>query len=113
MMKQKIWRLVRPMAMEKTIIECIEVAKEKGNCVVCVPATETVIVKRPDGALDIPDRDTSLMARAPQCFVLKDILEAHRKALAEGIRRILCCYLSHRSHSCIGSRKKNYTFFAS
>ena len=91
---------VRPLAMEKTIIECIEVAKEKGNCVVCVPATETVIVKRPDGALDIPDRDTSLMARAPQCFVLKDILEAHRKALAEGIHDFVdsCTMMHHYGH---------------
>ena len=91
---------VRPLAMEKTIIECIEVAKEKGNCVVCVPATETVVVKRSDGALDVPDRDTSLIARAPQCFMLKDILEAHRKALAEGIHDFVdsCTMMHHYGH---------------
>ena len=91
---------VRPLAMEKTIIECIEVAKEKGNCVVCVPATETLIVRGADGVLDIPDRDTSLMARAPQCFVLKDILEAHRKAQAEGIHDFVdsCTMMHHYGH---------------
>lgn len=91
---------VRPLAMEKTIIECIEVAKEKGNCVVCVPATETLIVRGADGALDVPDRDSSLMARAPQCFVLKDILEAHRKALAEGIHDFVdsCTMMHHYGH---------------
>ena len=91
---------VRPLAMEKTIIECIEVAKENGNCVVCVPATETVVVKRSDGALDVPDRDTSLIARAPQCFMLKDILEAHRKALAEGIHDFVdsCTMMHHYGH---------------
>lgn len=74
---------VRPLAMEKTIIECIEVAREEGNCVVCVPETETIVIRNADGSLEVPDRDTALVARAPQCFVLKDVLEAHQKALEE------------------------------
>ena len=74
---------VRPLAMEKTIIECIEVAKEKGNSIVCVPASETIVIKKADGSLEVPDRNAILMVRAPQCFVLKDVLEAHQKALAE------------------------------
>lgn len=75
---------VRPLVTEKTVIECIETAKEKGNCVVCVPATETVAIKNTDGSLGVPNRDNVLMFRAPQCFILKDVLEAHQKALAEG-----------------------------
>lgn len=75
---------VRPLAMEKTVIECIETTKKKGNCVVCVPATETVAIKNTDGSLEVPNRDNVLMFRAPQCFILKDVLEAHQKALAEG-----------------------------
>lgn len=90
---------VRPLAMEKSIIECIEVAKEKGNCVVCVPATETIIT-RSEGALDIIDRDTSLIARAPQCFVLKDVLAAHRQARAEGRHDFVdtCTMMHHYGH---------------
>ena len=90
---------VRPLAMEKSIIECIEVAKEKGNCVVCVPATETVIA-RSEGALNIIDRDTSLIARAPQCFVLKDVLAAHRQAQAEGRHDFVdtCTMMRHYGH---------------
>jgi len=90
---------VRPLAMEKSIIECIEVAKEKGNCVVCVPATETVIA-RSEGSLDIIDRDSSLIARAPQCFVLKDVLTAHRQAQAEGIHDFVdtCTMMRHYGH---------------
>lgn len=90
---------VRPLAMEKSIIECIEVAKEKGNCVVCVPATETVIT-RSEGALDIIDRDASLIARAPQCFVLKDVLAAHRQAQAEGRHDFVdtCTMMRHYGH---------------
>ena len=32
----------------------------------------------------IPERKNSLIARAPQSFLLKDIINAHRKALKEG-----------------------------
>ena len=90
---------VRPLAMEKSIIECIEVAKEKGNCVVCVPATETVITSS-EGSLNIIDRDASLIARAPQCFVLKDVLAAHRQAQAEGRHDFVdtCTMMRHYGH---------------
>jgi 2-C-methyl-D-erythritol 4-phosphate cytidylyltransferase len=88
---------VRPLAMEKTIIECIEVAKEKGNSIVCVPAMETIVMKKADGSLEVPDRDSVLMVRAPQCFVLKDVLEAHQKALAEGRHDFVdtCSMMNH------------------
>ena len=90
---------VRPLAMEKSIIECIEVAKEKGNCVVCVPSTETVVT-RSEGALDIIDRDSLLIARAPQCFVLKDVLAAHRQAQVEGRHDFVdtCTMMHHYGH---------------
>jgi 2-C-methyl-D-erythritol 4-phosphate cytidylyltransferase len=80
---------VRPLAMEKTIIECIEVAKKKGNSIVCVPTTETIVIKKNDGSLEEPERDSVLMVRAPQCFVLKDVLEAHQKALADGLHNFV------------------------
>jgi len=92
---------VRPLAMEKTIIECIEVAREKGSCVVCVPAMETVVIRQPDGQLAMPDRDLALMARAPQCFVLKDVLAAHRRAQAEDRHDFVdtCTMMHHYGHS--------------
>ena len=90
---------VRPLAMEKSIIECVEVAKEKGNCVVCVPSTETVVT-RSEGALDIIDRDSLLIARAPQCFVLKDVLAAHHQAQVEGRHDFVdtCTMMHHYGH---------------
>ena len=99
---------VRPLAMEKTIIECIEVAKEKGNCVVCVPAIETIVIKKTDGSLEVPDRDNALMVRAPQCFVLKDVLEAHQKALEEEKHDFVdtCSMMNHYGyelHTIIGT----------
>ena len=99
---------VRPLAMEKTIIECIEVAKEKGNCIVCVPALETIVTKKADGSLEVPDRNSVLIARAPQCFVLKDVLEAHQKALAEDRHDFVdtCSMMNHYGyelHTIIGT----------
>lgn len=99
---------VRPLAAEKTIIETIEVAKKKGNCVVCVPAMETIVIKNADGSLEVPDRDDILMVRAPQCFVLKDVLEAHQKTLAEGRHDFVdtCSMMNHYGyelHTIIGS----------
>lgn len=88
---------VRPLAMEKTIIECIETAKEKGNCVVCVPAMETIVVKQSNGTLEVPDRASSLLARAPQCFVLSDVLAAHQQALEQDQHNFVdTCTLMHQ-----------------
>ena len=63
---------VRPLITEETITENINTVREKGNCITCIPATETFIVKQEDGSLEIPTRENSLIARAPQSFFLKD-----------------------------------------
>lgn len=70
---------VRPLITEDTITDNIAKVKEVGSCITCVPATETFVVKREDGLLDIPKRSDCMLARAPQSFYLKDILGAHRK----------------------------------
>jgi 2-C-methyl-D-erythritol 4-phosphate cytidylyltransferase len=74
---------VRPLIEPSTITDNIRTVKEKGNCITCVPAVETFIVKKGDGSLLIPKRSDSLIARAPQSFMLKDILEVHEKARSE------------------------------
>lgn len=75
---------VRPLITEQTISDCVKTVEDKGNCITCVPATETFIVKQKDDSLEIPSRANSLIARAPQCFRLKDIYEAHKRAQSEG-----------------------------
>ena len=75
---------VRPLITEQTITDNIEMVKKEESCITCVPATETFIVTQPDGGLEIPTRDNSLIARAPQSFFLKDILAAHEQARSEG-----------------------------
>ena len=75
---------VRPLITDQTITDNIEMVRNEGSCITCIPATETFIVSQPDGSLEIPTRADSLIARAPQSFYLKDIMTAHRQARAEG-----------------------------
>lgn len=75
---------VRPLITEQTITDNINTVQEKGNCITCIPATETFIIQKNDGNIEIPSRDNSLIARAPQSFYLKDILSAHRDAKIKG-----------------------------
>lgn len=91
---------VRPLIKEQTITDCIETTSIHGNCITCVPATETFVVRKTDGAFEIPSRPDSLIARAPQCFILKDILQAHQQALSENRHDFIdsCTMMSHYGH---------------
>lgn len=75
---------VRPLITQQTITDNINKVYEKGNCITCIPATETFVVQQSDGSLNIPSRADSLIARAPQSFILSDILSAHERAKIEG-----------------------------
>ena len=91
---------VRPLIIEQTITDNIEMVKKEGSCITCVPATETLIVNQPDGSLEIPTRDNSLIARAPQSFYLKDILETHEQARSEDLHSFIdsCSMMYHYGH---------------
>ncbi|GAB6982781.1 IspD/TarI family cytidylyltransferase [Prevotella dentasini] len=88
---------VRPLITEETITDNIRKVEEQGSCITCIPATETFVVKQPDGSLEIPSRADSLIARAPQSFRLSDILTAHRRAISEGRNDFIdsCTMMSH------------------
>ncbi len=88
---------VRPLITQQTITDNIETVKKYGNCITCVPATETFIVKQSDGSLEIPSRQDSLIARAPQSFFLSDILNVHKEALKKGETNYIdsCTMMSH------------------
>ncbi len=91
---------VRPLITERTITDNIEMVHKEGSCITCVPATETFIVNQPNGSLEIPSRDNSLIARAPQSFYLKDILAAHELARTEGLHNFIdsCSMMHHYGH---------------
>ena len=91
---------VRPLITQQTITDNINKVNECGNCITCIPATETFVVQQEDGSLNIPSRKDSLIARAPQSFVLSDILSAHEKAREEGRHDFIdsCTMMSHYGH---------------
>ncbi len=75
---------VRPLISQETIEDCLAMTAEKGSAITVVPAIETII-KEDDGRIvDVIDRETCKMAKAPQCFILDEILDAHKQAAAEG-----------------------------
>ena len=81
---------VRPLINEKTITDNIESVKANGSAITCKLATETVILVDKDSKVcEVPSREASRMAQAPQSFWLSDILEVHRRALADGQRNMI------------------------
>ena len=91
---------VRPLITEQTITDNISMVRERGNCITCVPATETFVVTKSDGGMEIPERANSLVARAPQSFMLTDILAAHREAIKENRHDYIdsCTLMSHAGY---------------
>ena len=75
---------VRPFINEDVISSCIKKVKEKGSAITVVPATKTIITSEDGKISTITDRSKCCLARAPQCFYLDDILDAHHKAIKDG-----------------------------
>lgn len=76
---------VRPLIDDEIIDNNIKCVKENGSAITCVECKETVVILDDnDNIKDVTDRSRSRLARAPQSFYLKDILDAHRKALEDG-----------------------------
>ncbi len=76
---------VRPLITAELISRNIAGVKEYGNAITAAPAIETIITV--DGNEDVTqliDRQTCRLARAPQSFRLADILEMHRRSMADG-----------------------------
>lgn len=76
---------VRPLIDDITITNCVQSVKENGNAITITPAIETIFVHSQEGSVGkIFNRSQCVMARAPQCFFLRDIYQAHLKAQSEG-----------------------------
>jgi 2-C-methyl-D-erythritol 4-phosphate cytidylyltransferase len=76
---------VRPLIDEETITKNIQSVKKNGSAVTCAPVKETVILREDNKKVgDVVPRDRSLIAKAPQSFVLSDILAVEEKAIADG-----------------------------
>ena len=76
---------VRPLINNDTINDNINLVKEKGNAITTAPAIETIVRLENENNIikDIFNRSECFMARAPQSFILNDILDAHEKAIMD------------------------------
>lgn len=76
---------VRPIIDEEIISQNIISVRKYSSAVTISPATETVVTLGENQCLQtIIDRNQCCIAKAPQSFILKDILCAHEQAKAEG-----------------------------
>lgn len=76
---------VRPLVDDETISKNIESVKKNGSAITVTPAIETITIKTETGQIgQIIERSKVEMARAPQSFYLRDILDAHKKAELDG-----------------------------
>ncbi|SMC40390.1 2-C-methyl-D-erythritol 4-phosphate cytidylyltransferase [Oscillospiraceae bacterium] len=93
---------VRPFITSKLINDNIDSVVEHGSAITSVAAKETVLMLSGEGnkITNIPDRSATRLARAPQSFYLKDILEAHRKVLDEGLDNFIdsCSLMQYCGH---------------
>ena len=82
---------VRPLINQKLISDCIESVLANGSAITITPEIETVVyVNKDDNMINkITDRSNCFHAKAPQCFRLSDIFNAHKLALADGCNNII------------------------
>lgn len=76
---------VRPLIDDVTISDCIESVRNFGSAVTTTVATETIIrVDEHNKIISTTNRNECRLARAPQCFWLKEIIAAHEQAIKDG-----------------------------
>lgn len=76
---------VRPLINDQVLSDNIECVRTKGSAITCSPAKETFVLTDDEGNVaEIPSRAHSKIAKAPQSFFLKDILDAQEWALNAG-----------------------------
>ncbi len=81
---------VRPLVTAETISNNIACAKKNGNAITVAPVVETIIVKtETNHVAEIFDRSMVSVAKAPQCFILGDIVDAHRRAEKDNVTNMI------------------------
>lgn len=87
---------VRPLISAELITENIACVEKHGNAITVEGAAESVVKRDENGTVvDVPTRMLMGIAKAPQSFRYKDILEAHELAKKDGFLSIDSCHLMH------------------
>jgi 2-C-methyl-D-erythritol 4-phosphate cytidylyltransferase len=77
---------VRPLINEQIITDNIKQVNKCGSAITTAPTVETfVVVDDKMSVTKIPKRAASKLAKAPQSFILSEILEVHRQAQKDNI----------------------------
>lgn len=88
---------VRPLITDELITENIETVIKYGNAITVEAAAESVVaIDCNNKVKDVPPRNEMSVAKAPQSFYFKDIIEVHELANKDGIKSIDSCDLMHR-----------------
>lgn len=75
---------VRPLINSELLTKNIHDVEKFGSSITSGIVKETIVEIYDDGGIKtVPDRAHSRVAKAPQCFWLDDILNAHQRALSE------------------------------
>lgn len=91
---------VRPLITEELITENIRAVRKYGNAITGERARESV-VRCIDGktVAEVPIRDQMFVAKAPQSFQYREILELYEMARADGIKTIDSSHLCSIYHA--------------
>lgn len=76
---------VRPLINSSLLTKNIECVKKHGSSVTAGIVKETIVVidDKDGSVIEVPNRVNSRVAKAPQCFYLNDILDAHHIAMKD------------------------------
>lgn len=69
---------VRPFVQENVVLNCMQLAQEKGTAIPTLPIIESLRRKTKEGSV-IVNRDDYLIVQTPQCFKSQVILEAYQQ----------------------------------
>lgn len=89
---------VRPLISSDLLTRNIEDVNKYGTSITSGIVKETIVEIDDSGDIKlVPDREHSRVAKAPQCFYLKDILSAHKQAQKEGVTTFIdsCTMMKH------------------
>ena len=75
---------VRPLVSDETISQCVASVAAHGNAVSVTPAIETIVQEEGGTVTNIIDRSACRLAKAPQCFNIGELIDAHDRARADG-----------------------------
>ncbi|MDR0536945.1 MAG: 2-C-methyl-D-erythritol 4-phosphate cytidylyltransferase [Tannerellaceae bacterium] len=81
---------VRPIIDLELITRNINCVKENGSAITSVPVSETFATFDDKRHISmIPNREAVIIAKAPQSFILSEILAVHKNAIADGLHTFI------------------------